>query len=607
MDCALGNADLELRLYPGEEGLLADIRFAPDETTTGSDRVQRVPVRLDQAQLLACEHEPERYGRLLSQMLFADLRLVTALDEAVRSVRERNHTLSLRLRIDTDDDQLQAVSWERLIYPNQDTTFALSRRTLLARYLEPNYPESTPVPYRGALRSLIVIASPLDLQQGNLPTIDVATEERRTLGVLSDFQPVVLARPADMPTIQNLDAALKRHQPDLLYILCHGMEEEGETYLLLEEPDGKGGKLQGRRLAELIGDLTYRPRLVVLGVCHSGGSGSADRELMRLGPRLVRAGVPAVIAMRGAVPFKTLEIFAQTLFEELRLHGQIDLAVATARNNLANANQLWWMPVLTMRLRSGRLWVEGERANAPSRRLEPRERNRLDRDDQDWRGQSEDFEAHRRSGDRRPENERSQRGTGFGGQHLDGRREQAREPAPETSEQILALARSALDEALFQLEQPSKSAIERIERQLNEADALAAGMDDRGRARNSVAFERARLYYLNGQFNEADELLTQVQLFAMLAGLKELIADVKEYQRCIEVRRRLDLLAVQGESRERKAQDALRRLQRVLEERRSPAASLLVQLLTELAVTPEEQVNAAALGLILGSERSREQ
>ncbi|MGH2618325.1 MAG: SIR2 family protein, partial [Thermomicrobiales bacterium] len=77
--------------------------------------------------------------------------------------------------------------------------------------------------------------------------------------------------------------------------------------------------------------------------------------LTALGPRLAEAGIPAVVAMQGDVALRTIERFMPVFFAELREHGQIDRAMALARNAVRDEPDAW-MPVLFLRLKSGRIW-----------------------------------------------------------------------------------------------------------------------------------------------------------------------------------------------------------------------------------------------------------
>jgi hypothetical protein len=83
----------------------------------------------------------------------------------------------------------------------------------------------------------------------------------------------------------------------------------------------------------------------------TGDSGA----LSALGPRLAAAGVSAVIAMQGNITMETVAEFMPVFFRELARDGQIDRAMAAARSAVQN-NADAWMPVLFLRLKSGKIW-----------------------------------------------------------------------------------------------------------------------------------------------------------------------------------------------------------------------------------------------------------
>ena len=64
--------------------------------------------------------------------------------------------------------------------------------------------------------------------------------------------------------------------------------------------------------------------------------------------------MPAVIAMQGNVTMKTAAAFMPVFFQELRRDGLVDRAMAVARGAVRDRPD-WWMPVLFMRLKSGRI------------------------------------------------------------------------------------------------------------------------------------------------------------------------------------------------------------------------------------------------------------
>jgi hypothetical protein len=189
------------------------------------------------------------------------------------------------------------------------------------------------------------VAGPDDAPAYRLAPVDVPGELERAeealegvdVRVLNTLGPVSLNA-----IIRELDA-----EPDgfdVLYLVCHGALVEGDPRLWLEKDEAPGAAGEGSRsaivsgttLAERLAGLANRPRLVVLMSCESagtegGGSRKDDGALAAVGPRLARAGIPAVIAMQGRVSMRTVAEFLPPFFRSIHATGQIDLAVATAR------------------------------------------------------------------------------------------------------------------------------------------------------------------------------------------------------------------------------------------------------------------------------------
>nr|WP_255603321.1 CHAT domain-containing protein [Oscillochloris sp. ZM17-4] len=99
-----------------------------------------------------------------------------------------------------------------------------------------------------------------------------------------------------------------------------------------------------------------RPQLAILAACAGAGRDDGAEPLAALGPRLVAAGVPAVVAMQGNVSIASVGTLLPTLLAALRRDDCIDQAMAAARLAAEREHADWWRPTLTMRVRDGRLW-----------------------------------------------------------------------------------------------------------------------------------------------------------------------------------------------------------------------------------------------------------
>ena len=238
-------------------------------------------------------------------------------------------------------------------------------------------------PPRSALKALVVIADPSDIGKSfgmdgqPLQRVEAAEMRAAITARLGGIGTTWLCAGGDgKPTAEVLIARLHDGY-DLLYLVCHGaLEERGRDLppaakIWLEDEDGLtatvyaddqtergGGKTPG--LGPKLANLQRKPRLVVLSACQGGGRSHDAGALAAFGPRLVAAGVPAVVAMQDDVAVATADAFAARFFEVLLDPvdgGVIDHAVAVARGRVADQPD-WWAPALFMYLESGRLWDE---------------------------------------------------------------------------------------------------------------------------------------------------------------------------------------------------------------------------------------------------------
>jgi len=109
-------------------------------------------------------------------------------------------------------------------------------------------------------------------------------------------------------------------------------------------------------LCDLLAHQGVQPHVVYLAACQSATRSTSD-AFMGLGPKLIRAGVPAVVAMQDRVQIQTARKFGRVFYEQLVRHRIVDLAANQARAALlAEEHTDLVVPVLFMRLETGQLW-----------------------------------------------------------------------------------------------------------------------------------------------------------------------------------------------------------------------------------------------------------
>ncbi|MCC7107409.1 MAG: CHAT domain-containing protein [Chloroflexi bacterium] len=391
-------ADLEIGIQRWPTGSYA---VQLDYTTPRTDvdwrgRGGPKEITFDFGALRAATPDIEAYGRLLSGCLFGDQDLRDSFGQARRHAAASEMPLRLRLFIYPSATELHSLRWETLRDPDSGEALLSGETVYFSRDLSSYDWRPVRLRPRGDIRALVIIASPSDLEQYQvdrqgvslpdargaaaprqlrpLAPLDVAKEEARAREGLSGLlvttlvsegggSPLVDPQPVPLAGKVTVNQLLDRLRDgyDILYLICHGTLREGQPWLYLENENGNTAAVPGSALVSGLSSLEYRPRLVVLASCQSAGAGDEPRSddegvLSALGPQLAEAGIPAVIAMQGNVTMKTVETFMPAFFRQLDKHGQIDRAVAAARSAVAGRPDAW-MPVLFMRLKSGRVWT----------------------------------------------------------------------------------------------------------------------------------------------------------------------------------------------------------------------------------------------------------
>jgi CHAT domain-containing protein len=245
------------------------------------------------------------------------------------------------------------LPWEYCFDRNYDF-LALDRELPIVRYIDqPFIPDNVTAP-RPA-RVLLASASPSDMDP-----IDAAGEAKH---IYNELQPLVesgeiVIKHMNPATRENFQSELVRFRPHILHFIGHGEfdVDSGKGALILEGQDGKASPLSSRQLATLL--KNKETRVIILNACQSAAF-DQNNAFMGLAPALVKAEVPAVIAMQFAMPDDTAARFAHQFYHYLALGLPLDRAITEARIHLFtydDENIFWAIPVLFMRSKNGTIW-----------------------------------------------------------------------------------------------------------------------------------------------------------------------------------------------------------------------------------------------------------
>lgn len=380
-----GFVDLLIRI--GSTGA-AGRQYPVEAVIDGSSEFFGGILELDTQALLAQTLDLAAYGDTLSEALFSRP-IQRAYDQAFSRAQERcAGRMRLRLQIDPDASELQALRWERLTLRQRGRAMpaAVAMETPFSRYTALEQERPAPLGER-PIRMLIAVANPLGLDGWRLPPVDVEAEVSSLweglAGLTSPADLMLSVLPGRSGLSTQLTDALQGHggrvlsgmtgiaalsdlmrQFQVVHLIAHGAFRAGaaggagSTRLLLEAPDGAPDLVTDDELASRWGAATPLPRLVYLAACESATRGDSTRQaFVGLGPKLVAAGVPAVVAMQDPVPMDVSQALTRRFFESLLRHGVVDQALNEARWLLYERRSLdWSIPVLYMRLAQGRLF-----------------------------------------------------------------------------------------------------------------------------------------------------------------------------------------------------------------------------------------------------------
>lgn len=238
----------------------------------------------------------------------------------------------LRLRLSIDAAEINAWPWELLHDPQRDRTFATSIDTPLVRYLDRADQFGALANLRAELplRMLVVLPRAADLnlvkERALIEQAIGPLEKELSLTVLDGT--VTRGRFAD---------ALITGDYHIVHGSGHGGVADGTAYIGLNQPDGSTDWVDGQVMARFIVNCKSL-RLAVLNVCSSGKT-DEGQAFQGLAPQLVRAGLPAVIAMQFPLSDDAALTFADEFYRRLcagaHSIGRVDVAVTYARNMLA--------------------------------------------------------------------------------------------------------------------------------------------------------------------------------------------------------------------------------------------------------------------------------
>ena len=343
IDCHLTLTQIEGNRY--QLRLAVDDPAAPGEQLLLGQPVHVVTLDLDRPEIISLE--PLEQGKWLARTIFAAPVAQQALGRLLARIEESAGPIRFRLECDSS---LFYLPWEALDLDGLGP-ISLRERVRFSRYLGSSSERPVSPPPQAQLRAVVAVAAP-----GNLVDYALAPiEPHRYFNQARNNLPGAIV----LKAAANLEAIRRQIEvgTDILYLVAHGRFGKQGPILYLEDEAGQVVAVGEAQLASWLANIPVLPRLVVLVSCESAGQPNQidASPLNALGPRLVAAGVPAVLAMQGKLTVETAGQLMPTFLAELASDGCLDRALATARRRVSDRFDAW-MPVLFSRSRDGYLW-----------------------------------------------------------------------------------------------------------------------------------------------------------------------------------------------------------------------------------------------------------
>ena len=356
--------ELEIGLHRFDaEAWTVDLRFN-DPDSDGFDSSATSTELVDFQQLRELHADDQAYGMVLGQALLADpaIRERFARARAVAQARAAS-VEGPAVHWSKVLPELHQLRWETLREPQERDRLLTDEHLLFSRFLPSDEGVSVPFRPRAELRALVVIANPSDLAQYGLAPLDVDAELQRARAGLGDIACTELPGQG-RPTLGDITAHL-REGYDILFLVCHGAMRARRNPAVARgrhRPHPATARTRTRRSAARALP-TSSPRCAGLLPERRRWRRRTRPGRWRAGHARARnwpeQGIPAVVAMQGNVSKQTVDAFMPRFFEELQRDGQIDRAMTVARAAVCDLNRPdWWMPVLFLALKSGRIWYE---------------------------------------------------------------------------------------------------------------------------------------------------------------------------------------------------------------------------------------------------------
>lgn len=297
--------------------------------------------------LVAEQHDIREFGKQLYKALFQGS-IENRLMHSISLIKNDKENLRIRLRLDAPE--ISRLPWEYMYSDSLPTGFvALNRDISITRYIPFASFSNPATEFRAPLRILVAIASPK-----NYPMLNIEREKKsikKSLSILTHLRQVKISF-FENATFKRLANEIEYGNYHVLHFIGHGAfdKKKGEGLLLLEDDNSFSNAIGAETIGLILNESSIR--MAVLNCCE-GAMASGENLFFGIAQKLVRVGVPAVVAMQHSIIDDTAIIFSREFYSSFIFHFSIDKAVSDARFAILKEfgldRQDWGTPVLFLR------------------------------------------------------------------------------------------------------------------------------------------------------------------------------------------------------------------------------------------------------------------
>ena len=327
-----------------------EIEMFDDELATFPTDDQTIKNVLSSLKLLAGDKEKVKdLGQKMRDALFYG-EIWNIFYSNLVNMKQQNKGLRIRLRV--DPAELSGWPWEYCFYDHPDFGFfTLDPDTPIVRYIPGSFPAQSP-PIPGKLKVLVATSEPSDQN-----TLSIEKELKVITTILDLMGDRVELKVLRRATYERVQGALA-DQPHIFHFIGHGVLRGGQGALVFENKHGESDFITHDELRNAF--KGNEVKIAILNACESAAQGVRS-AFTGVAQSLVKAEIPAVIAMQYSVYDQTALGFTRDLYRFLMAGYPLDTAVTKMRQGAyRNDTFHWGIPVLFMRAPDGVLWQPSE-------------------------------------------------------------------------------------------------------------------------------------------------------------------------------------------------------------------------------------------------------